>query len=363
MKTLSEKLVAWYLANARVLPWRTNPTPYHVLLSELMCQQTRVETVLPYFDRFVARWPSLEAFAAAGEDEVVKEWAGLGYYSRARNLLRAAQAAVAVGGLPSDPEELRRLPGIGPYTAGAIASIAFGIAAPAVDGNVERVLSRLDGRREDPKSLQGAAALQDRAKALLDGVSPRDLNQALMELGAKVCAPKNPRCSSCPWTGQCVAEASGQPEELPIKKKKAPPVPTRGVAGIFEQQGKGLCGQRPPGLLGGMWEPISSPWEVDPAGTLRAAFWERVGVRAEIGSPLGQIVHVFSHRKLTLDVYSVRSIRGEPDVVSEYSAVDWVDPGNPHVALSTLARKTLALVRPHQAAFEWLAAEGDDDGS
>ncbi len=358
---LALELLDWYRPHARMLPWRSDPRPYYVLLSELMCQQTRVETALPYFERFIARWPTLEDFARAEEDQVVLEWAGLGYYSRARNLLKAARAAVERGGIPHDPEQLRALPGIGPYTAGAIASIAFGIAEPAVDGNVERVLSRVDGRQEDPKSPAGAAALYERAKGLLEGVPAGDLNQALMELGARVCTPRNPNCAACPWAGSCVAEASGSPQDLPNKKKKAPPTVIRAVAGIWSQQGAVLCGQRPPGLLGGMWEPISAACEGDPATTLSAAFLEKTGLKVKVGQRLGEVLHIFSHRRLTLEVYEIRGASGVPSALSDYEAVDWVDAAQPHVALSTLARKTLALAQPQQPELQWLAAEVDDD--
>ena len=215
-------LEAWYLQEARALPWRAEPTPYHVLLSELMCQQTRVETALPYFERFRSRWPRLEDLAAASEDEVVEAWAGLGYYSRARRLREAAIRAVEQGGLPSDVDALLALPGIGPYTAGAIASIAFGRPVEAVDGNVERVLGRWHRVDEAVDSPAGKRRLKGLAAALhADGlVAPGILNQALMELGARICTPANPRCDACPIRVGCAGEASGEPTRWPVKRPK-----------------------------------------------------------------------------------------------------------------------------------------------
>jgi A/G-specific adenine glycosylase len=356
--TLSAPLVAWYRDHRRPLPWRTSPTPYRVLLSELMCQQTRVDTVLPYFARFVARWPTIEALAAAPDDEVLKEWAGLGYYSRARNLLAAARSAVARGGLPSDPVELAELPGIGPYTAGAIASIAFGVAAPAVDGNVERVLSRVHGLDADPKAPAGRRALVAHATALLAGFSPSDVNQGLMELGATVCTPRNPACDACPWGAVCASR--GDPERRPTKAARKPPVPIRAVAGLWTVDGATLMGRRPPGLLGGLWEPVSVPLDgdCDPREALRDGFRDRAGVEARVGRRLGGVVHVFSHRRLALEVYAVNA-RGTPEKRGWYEDLRWVRGTEGDIALSTLTRKTLALgdAAPDLA---WFAADADD---
>lgn len=346
---LAERLLAWYRLHARVLPWRSEPTPYAVLLSELMCQQTRIDTVLPYFARFLARWPTLEDLAAADVDEVVREWAGLGYYSRARNLHRAAQAAVEAGGLPDRVDALRALPGIGPYTAGAIASIAFGIAAPAVDGNVERVLSRVDGRTADPRSPAGRRALEDRALQLLGGPgAPGDVNQALMELGATVCTPRKPACERCPWGDPCASRHD--PEALPMKRPKPPPRPMRGVAGLLVDEGRFLLGRRPPGLLGGLWEPIGCEVAGEPSRhDLERAFSDRVGLRVRAEQRLGEIVHVFTHRRLVLDVWAVEGA-GAPSALAYYDDVAWVDAASPHVALSTLARRTIALSAAREAA-------------
>lgn len=346
MHDVTAMLLSWYDRHHRDLPWRAAPSPYRVLLSELMLQQTRVDTVIPYFERFTARWPTLEALAAAADDEVLAMWAGLGYYRRARNLLAAARAAVAAGGLPASVDGLRALPGVGPYTAGAIGSIAFGLPAAAVDGNVERVLSRLDARDADPTSPAGRRALQARALELQPADRPGDFNQALMELGATVCAPRRPACDACPWFASCRARALGRPEAYPNKKKKPPPVPERGVAGLLFLDGAVVVARRTADRrLGGLWEPPTAPLldGVDPAQAIVAAFRERVGLPVRVERSVGTIVHVFTHRKLTLDVFALApSAAAEPTAGTGYDAVDLLRDGDGR-GLSKLARKVLAL--------------------
>ena len=340
-------LVAWYARNARDLPWRRNPTPYRVLLSELMCQQTRVETALPYFHRFLERWPDLDALAAAREEEVLQEWAGLGYYSRARNLLRCAREAVARGGLPRSARALRALPGIGPYTAGAIASIAFGERTAVVDGNVERVVSRLDARTEDPRSTAGRKALWARVEALHEVHTghPGALNQALMELGATVCSPRRPACPSCPVAEWCGGRAQGIAETLPRKAPRTKPVPVRGATGVLEWGRAVVLGRRHPrGLLGGLWEPPRA--DVAGEGSSRDAvaqvYRDGVGLEVEVGAVLGTVTHVFSHRRLTLEVFAVHAPPARLSPGGDYAtATASDDPVS--LGLSTLARKVLAL--------------------
>ncbi len=341
-------LVDWYAHSARAMPWRADPTPYKVLLSELMCQQTRVETAIPYFHRFIDRWPTLDALAAASEEDVLGEWAGLGYYSRARNLLAAARAAVAQDGLPSDVRGLRSLPGIGPYTAGAIASIAFGTRAALVDGNVERVLSRLDAREEDPRSSVGKKALWARAEELHASWEghPGDLNQALMELGATVCTPRRPACPTCPVRETCRGLALGTATTLPRKAKKKPPVPTYGATGILRRGGKLVLARRSPGgLLGGLWEPlrVTVAQDEDPASALVSGFESHLSQSVRVVAELGAVVHVFSHRRLSCRVFLVEATRDAPLVASgDYCAVAALDAPDT-VGLSALARKVLAL--------------------
>jgi len=349
-----ERLLGWYDCHARDLPWRRDCSPYRVLLSELMCQQTRVDTAIPYFERFVARWPTLGDLAAASEQQVLGEWAGLGYYSRARNLHRCAKAA-AESGLPESVAALRKLPGIGPYTAGAIASIAFGIRAPVVDGNVERVLSRFRGLEADPRAGPGKKALWALADELVPADRPGDFNQALMELGALVCTPRKPACAQCPLTDGCIARAQGRQLELPARAARKKPVNVAGRAGLWIDRGRILLGRRPAkGLLPDLWEPISTAWKqgAPDEGALLGAFAARAGANVERGRLLGRVVHVFSHRRLVLDVYEVSGALPDPGQSdkSYYQAVRWVDLASPDVPLSKLAQKTIALCPPQPSS-------------
>ena len=352
--TIPAALLAWFDANRREMPWRSDPKPYHVLLSELMLQQTRVETVIPYYRRFLERWPTPEAFAAAEEDEVVAAWAGLGYYSRARNLHRAVREAVSCGGIPSEVAALRALPGVGPYTAGAVASIAFGVQTPVVDGNVERVLTRLAAYVDDPRTAKGKRWLWGRAAELVPEDRPGDFNQALMELGSQVCTPRRPRCAACPVESHCAGKE--QAESLPNKPKKKPPTPIRGVCGVLVTERGLLVARRPErGLLAGLWEPPMALVEadVDLPDALVSAWRARLDLEITVGDFLGDIVHVFSHRRLTLSVYAVADSRGEPRAASHYQDVAWIDPTlppPPEVGLSRLANKAIA-TRPLHEGF------------
>lgn len=349
-----EALLLWFRESARELPWRRDPTPYAVLLSELMCQQTRVETALPYFERFLTRWPTIEALAAESESAVVEAWAGLGYYSRARNLHRCAVLAVERGGLPEGVSELRALPGIGPYTAGAIASIAFGESAIAVDGNVQRVLARFHRIAHDPAQGAGRREVEARARdlhaALPSGAHPGDLNQALMELGAKVCTPRGPRCADCPVQHGCAAKAAGCASEFPIKKKRKPPVAVTGVAGLLRSVQGILCVRTPSDeLLGGLWTP---PLAIAPlqgrGATLEEAF-ATAGWLVERTHEIGTVTHIFSHRLLTVRVFAVRAA-GRCPATDRWDEVEWTTGSS---GMSTLARKILAV----DLALPLLAAE------
>jgi A/G-specific adenine glycosylase len=343
-------LIDWYRQRARTLPWRADPSPYHVLLSELMCQQTRVETALPYFERFVAKWPTVELLAAAEPEDVLHAWAGLGYYSRARNLHACAIAASEAGGVPSTVDALSRLPGIGPYTAGAIASIAFGRSAAAVDGNVERVLSRVDRGPEAPWATAGKRDLAARSLGLHEGRRLGDhageLTQALMELGATVCTPTSPTCDTCPIRSGCAANHHDEVLDWPRRRPRKAPTPIAAAVALIEQDGCTLMGQRPAsGLLAGLWEPVMVPIDPteDPATLLAAGVHARTGLTIQLGSRLGTVTHVFSHRKLTATVF--RGFPGagvlRPDPTA-YEALTWARTPS-SLALSTLAKKLLAL--------------------
>lgn len=337
---LRDTLVRWYRASARDLPWRQDVTPYRVLVSELMLQQTRVETVIPYFHRFLERFPTLDALAAAELDEVLEHWQGLGYYRRARFLHAAARAASAEGGLPREVEALRQLPGIGAYTAGAVASIAHGVPAAAVDGNVERVIARVDGLEEDPKKAAGRKAVAARVHAIQDVAVASEVTQGLMELGATVCTPRQPSCGACPWASVCVAKASGREEELPRTAPKKPPCPVSGVALVWVDEDHVLLGRRPPGLLGGLWEP---PWA---EGDDLTALAERVDGLPDEVVFVGSVVHVFTHRRLTLEVFLAQGDRGQlPRRLDFYEDLAWDLGRGEGRPLSKLARKILGAVR------------------
>ena len=216
----ASRLIQHYVDNFRRLPWRSppgspSPEPYAVWLSEVMLQQTTVATVTPRFERFLARWPTVEALAAAPDEQILSEWAGLGYYARARNLIACARAVAKSGGFPDTAAELRRLPGIGAYTSAAIAAIAFGEKAAAVDTNVERVMARVHGLAEPSRS-----AIEGKLLEMMEGQRPGDVVQALMDLGAGVCRPRQPRCGACPLQADCAAYASGDPEAIPMRRQR-----------------------------------------------------------------------------------------------------------------------------------------------
>jgi A/G-specific adenine glycosylase len=303
-------LLEWYDRHRRHLPWRAlpgeTPDPYRVWLSEVMLQQTTVATVKPYFDAFMAKWPTVEALAAAALDDVLRLWAGLGYYARARNLHACARAVVARHGgrFPEDPAALEALPGIGGYTAAAIAAIAFGRKATPVDGNIERVVARLfavEAPLPDAKP-----ELRRRAAAITPDERPGDWAQAMMDLGATICTPAKPRCVLCPWSGPCRARALGIAETLPARRaRKAKPL-RRGVAFVAFRDGAVLMRRRPEsGLLGGLLEVPSTEWREHPwaeAEALRAA-----PADAPWRALPGIVRHVFTHFALELEVRVART--------------------------------------------------------
>lgn len=285
----AETLLAWYDNSRRVLPWREHPEPYRVWVSEIMLQQTRVEAVKPYFERFLETLPSIQHLAEATEETLMKLWEGLGYYSRVRNLQKAAQVVCAEydGHLPAHKDELERLPGIGPYTAGAIASIAFGEVCTAVDGNVLRVISRLMAQDWDIKSSAVKRQVTGLVETMIPAERPGDFNQALMELGAMVCLPNGaPKCEECPWFSLCMTREQGRQEEIPVKpKKKARPVEKRCVYLLLHQGKVALRRRAETGLLAGMWEFPNALEGEDPSLGV-SLYNTRAGKRAK---------HIFSH--------------------------------------------------------------------
>jgi A/G-specific adenine glycosylase len=300
-RELGAALLAWYGRSARDLPWRRTCDPYAIWVSETMLQQTRVDTVLPYYERFLRDLPDVSSLAEAPQEQVLALWSGLGYYRRARMLHAAAKTVAAqMGGrLPAEPEQLRLLEGIGAYTAGAVASIAFGKRAALVDGNVARVLSRLFALEHDVKSAAGAAAVwavAERLVSVVDG-PPGDWNQALMELGATVCTPGEPRCGECPVVTSCQGKARGIAGQLPHASPKTKPVRLRRVALVIASAERVvLARRRSVGLFAGLWEPPSA--DGDDPGPLAA----RLGIAEGALRPGGKVVHVLSHRRLEIDV-------------------------------------------------------------
>lgn len=309
---ISAALLAWYDANRRDLPWRVaageTADPYRVWISEVMLQQTRVETVRPYYERWLRRFPDLETLAAADADDVLKAWEGLGYYSRARNLHSAVREVVDRYGaeVPREPETFASLPGVGRYTTGAVMSIAFGQPEPVVDGNVRRVFARLLDDPDPP-----ARRLWDLAAELLPAERPGDHNQALMELGATICTPRTPQCGECPVASHCRAFAKGTVATRPAPKRKSPVrVELHGVAAV-ESGGRLLFVRRPVnGRLGGLWElpGIEAGSGESAAEAARRAAMELGGVDVAIGARVGRVRHVFTHVTVDYDVY-----RAAPD--------------------------------------------------
>lgn len=341
MDAVTKSLLVWYDAHRRTLPWRDEVSPYRTWISEVMLQQTRVDTVLPYFERFMGRFPTVEALAAAPSDEVMSLWAGLGYYSRARNMHRAAQEVVRLGAFPSTLTDIRALPGVGEYMAGAIGSIAFGLDVAAVDGNLHRVLSRLHaspGARKDMWAL---------AEQHLPSGRAGDFNQALMDLGSQICTARKPRCTLCPIRGHCTAHTEGSVSKYPVKVKKKKAPLRSAVCGVLRRDGRLLLARRPAaGLYGGMFE-LPGDMLADgeqPAAGLRRAAHERLGLRVRVGTSLGAVQHTLTHMKLTLHVLPM-ACSSLPKLLY-YTDARWVDPDaldGEGIGVSTLGQKALAL--------------------
>ena len=345
----AERLLAWYDRHARVLPWRLSPServrgrlpdPYHVWLSEIMLQQTTVEAVKPYFRKFLDKWPDVTSLAAANTDDVMKAWAGLGYYSRARNLKKCADAVVADhgGAFPNDFTELIKLPGIGRYTAAAIAAIAFGRPEAVVDGNVERVTSRLFAIATPLP--QAKAEITEAVQMMLPSGRPGDFAQAMMDLGATICTPRRPACLPCPLNADCAALKAGDPEIYPVKPAKAERPARLGAAFVaVRTDGAVLLRKRPEtGLLGGMAEVPTTGWSAradGETGVEAAPFpsdWRRSGSAS----------HVFTHFSLELAVY-----RTDVGAIHAPAECWWSHPGElMGEALPTVMKKVIEAAIP-----------------
>lgn len=312
-------LISWFIAEQRDLPWRKDQDPYKVWVSEIMLQQTRVDTVIPYFNRFIEWFPTLEDLAEAQEDKVLKAWEGLGYYSRVRNLQSAVKEVKEKynGEVPSTPDEIAKLKGVGPYTAGAILSIAFGLPEPAVDGNVMRVLSRILSIWEDIAKPSSRKVFEKAVRELISHKEASEFNQALMELGALICTPTSPSCLLCPVREHCQAFEEGVQTELPIKTKKMKQRNVELTAAILQDHdGKLLIHKRPStGLLANLWEfptvEIHHPLQNE-RDKLEDLFKESLDLEIQLEKTAGQLEHVFSHLVWNIKVYSGRLISSLP---------------------------------------------------
>lgn len=326
-------LLNWFARFQRDLPWRRSRDPYRIWVSEVMLQQTRVETVIPYYERWFVQFPTLRDLAEAPQDQVLKAWEGLGYYSRARNLQKAVQAVVERfgGEVPDDEESVRSLPGVGPYTAGAILSIAFNRSVPAVDGNVMRVLSRLFRIGDDimkPKTREGMERL---IRTMIPMGQASAFNQALMELGALVCTPTSPKCLACPVAEFCQAFQAGEQAAYPVRTKAKPPKEIDLVAVVIEQEGRFLVQRRPAeGLLGGLWVfPMVelAKGESHPQAVHRG-IKEQYGLDVAVDAHLTDVRHVFSHLVWNLKAYLVTLDTGVPGTTLHETALSYA-PGTP----------------------------------
>ncbi|MDD4890079.1 MAG: A/G-specific adenine glycosylase [Phycisphaerae bacterium] len=339
--SIRRRLIGWFARHQRVLPWRSEPTAYRVWLSEVMLQQTQVATALPYFERFMRAFPTVRALAGADLDDVLTLWAGLGYYSRARNLHRAATIiAHELGGrFPDTPAGLLALPGVGRYSAGAILSIAFNQPAPIVDGNVTRVLSRLFALRGDPRSPAGLRRLWSLAEQLVDPRRPGDFNQAMMELGAMVCTPATPSCGKCPVAKLCRALALGQPERFPPARRRSPVRAERWAVAVLRSDAEVLLVRREAaGRWGGLREfpGLVVPASQSAIAALRAMLRERLALRNVRLSPVGQVRHQLSHRDMTVEVFTAAI----PSRIEPSSDARWVAPADlSSLAISRLTHK------------------------
>jgi A/G-specific adenine glycosylase len=326
---LHDALIGWFEQHKADLPWRRTKDPYAIWLSEIMLQQTQVATVIPYYERFLERFPTVGALAAAPLDDVLKLWEGLGYYSRARNLHRAAQMVVAeFGGVfPASVDELRRLPGIGEYTAGAVASLAFGMDAPVLDGNVIRIFARLFDIEGDITQNATKSGLWELAEKLVPAGRAGLWNEGLMELGRRICTPKNPACPNCPAASYCDARRLEVQHARPVRapRRKTPHYDVT-AAVTRRDDGRVLIAQRPTdGMLGGLWEfpgGKREPGESLPE-CLRRELQEELGIEIAVGDQIGTVRHTYTHLRITLYAFKCRLLSGEPQALG-CAAWAWV---------------------------------------
>ncbi len=322
MAAIRDGLLDWFRTASRDLPWRRTKDPYRIWLSEVMLQQTRVDQAAPYYYRFVERYPNVAALAAADLDDVLREWEGLGYYARARNLHRAACMVVRDfnGDIPSTPDTFMQLPGVGRYTAAAVLSIAHNVPLAAVDGNVARSVARLFEIDADSKRAAGARRIQALADRLLSSQDPGMSNEALMELGATICLPREPRCVSCPVQKECGAHTNGTTDRYPVVRSRSkPPLVDVAVALIADDDGRLLIQQRPEdGLLGGLWEFPGGKLEEgeDPQQACLREVREELGAVVQVEDELPVVRHAYSHFKVRIFPFICRIVSGGPATAS-----------------------------------------------
>jgi A/G-specific adenine glycosylase len=349
-RSFRRSLSAWYRRHARRLPWRSTNDAYRIWISEIMLQQTTVAAVIPYFERFLRRFPTLAALASAKEGDVLRLWEGLGYYSRARNIHKTARRIVDEhsGVFPDNVPALRELPGIGRYTAGAIASFAFERAAPILEANTLRLYSRLLGFRGDPRSAAGQNLLWGFAERIVPRKSPGAFNQALMELGAELCGPEGPDCPRCPVRTHCVAFTNGSQHEIPIRALRVPPTPVTEVAVAIQRGPRYLLLKHPAGeRWAGLWDFVRLAWSDEKrisATRLAEAVRSQTGLSVTIGDAVAQIRHSVTRYRITLCCYKAEWLAGE--VVERSREFRWVAPRQfSRFPLSVTGRKFARLLR------------------
>ncbi|EGO61767.1 A/G-specific adenine glycosylase [Acetonema longum] len=349
---ISGRLLDWYNIYGRKLPWRQDKDPYKVWVSEVMLQQTRVEAVIPYYERFIARFPTLEDLAAAPEEAVLHEWQGLGYYSRARNLhqgVREVQAQYG-GQIPANRIEISGIRGIGDYTAGALLSIIHNQPEPAVDGNVLRVFSRLFAILEAVDQTKTKKRIAGLVKAVMPQGRAGDFNQAVMDLGSAVCIPGEPRCQTCPLQNCCIGYVRGLTGQLPVKRKKKDPIPVQVAVGVLESEGSLLVRKRPDkGMLAGMWEFPTRDMTVGDPGVLLPELFRELNQELESWQSWRQFSHIFSHRAWHITAYRVRA-RGKRPLPQTADCL-WLDKGS---------LSAIPFGGPHRKIAGWLTDEAGD---
>ncbi len=352
-KRLAHNIAAWFEKSPRDLPWRKTYDPYGVWIAEIMLQQTQVDTVVPYYQRFLARFPSLRSLAHAKEDDVLLLWSGLGYYSRARNLLRAARTILTEhqGHIPSETAILKQLPGIGLYTAGAIASIAYNQPTPIVDGNVARVLSRIYALPDSPDSTAGKKVLWSLSDALVRSATPRSLNQGMMELGALICAPRSPRCADCPVKRCCMAKREGAPEKYPISSDKTTIKNIREYFAVITRNGRVLMAKRRPDVhYAGLWDLPRIESRNGRMSAVSASFQSQCGLAVNGMKVLDRREYGIMNRRVEA-VFLACPYKGKPAPAGDYVEYRWIEFNNlENHAIPAPVRKFLDIYRKNGAA-------------